>query len=339
MKKYKCLLIVLFLFLLTFTSNVKASRTICVYTLGDSTITINYDYNKTPEVKLDQKPYDKTIVAQVDDLKNSDFVKDGKLVCPILNAYKRGKNGKNGWKYYLSSSKEAKNGTYEGTITILEDDGAENGGIINNETVDCVYKKDTDGAYSLKWENDKVVANLYGSGYDDNCKDNVTIKSEFTKSDFEAGKCPDVYDKTVKKQGYCSVIISKNTIFTEEDIITENDNIPEPDEQTEMSGMELGRLTCDMLFQDENGNLNLTHQMLSTTLRFMQYIAVIIALVLSIVDFIKVVTTNDKDGIKKASKRAAMRLCIAILIFFVPIILDFILDLIGFNSSTCGLLK
>jgi len=101
----------------------------------------------------------------------------------------------------------------------------------------------------------------------------------------------------------------------------------------------LGTLTCDMLFKDEKGNLNLTHQMLSTTLRFMQYIGVIIALVLSIIDFVKVVPTNDKDGIQKAAKRAAMRLGIAILIFFVPIILDFILDLVGFNSSTCGLLN
>ena len=70
----------------------------------------------------------------------------------------------------------------------------------------------------------------------------------------------------------------------------------------------------------------------------MQYIGVILALVLSTIDFIKVVPTQDKDAIKKASSKAFTRLVIAIIIFFVPIILDFILELVGFNNPTCGLL-
>jgi len=98
-------------------------------------------------------------------------------------------------------------------------------------------------------------------------------------------------------------------------------------------------LTCADLFKTENGkDYNNTWKLLNGTLKFMQYIAVIVALVLSIIDYIKVVPTNDKDGIIKATKKAAMRLGIAILIFFVPIILDFVLELIGFNDPTCGLI-
>ena len=105
----------------------------------------------------------------------------------------------------------------------------------------------------------------------------------------------------------------------------------------ELPPIALGKLTCEDLFKDGD-TYNNTWQLLSTTLRFMQYLGIILATVLSIVDFVKVVPTQDKDAINKASKKAVTRLVIAIIIFFVPIILDFILDLVGFSNPTCGLL-
>ena len=107
--------------------------------------------------------------------------------------------------------------------------------------------------------------------------------------------------------------------------------------ELELDKVTLNKVTCDTLFKN-NGKYNNTHELLSTTLKFMQYIGVILALVLSTIDFIKVVPTQDKDAIKKASSKAFTRLVIAIIIFFVPIILDFILELVGFNNPTCGLL-
>ena len=111
----------------------------------------------------------------------------------------------------------------------------------------------------------------------------------------------------------------------------------EYDKNSELPPIALGKMTCEDLFKDGD-NYNSTWQLLSTTLRFMQYLGIILATVLSIVDFVKVVPTQDKDAINKASKKAVTRLVIAIVIFFVPIILDFILDLVGFSDPTCGLL-
>ena len=102
--------------------------------------------------------------------------------------------------------------------------------------------------------------------------------------------------------------------------------------------LELEKVTCELIFHNEYGEYNNTHKLLSGTLRFMQYIGVVLALVLSIIDFIKVVPTQDKDMLRKSAIKAATRLGIAIVIFFVPIVLDFILDLVGFSNSTCGLL-
>ena len=60
------------------------------------------------------------------------------------------------------------------------------------------------------------------------------------------------------------------------------------------------------------------------------YIAVpIILLVLTTIDFAKVVFIDDKEGIKKAGSRFGKRLIVAILIYLTPTILIFIVDIIG----------
>ena len=60
------------------------------------------------------------------------------------------------------------------------------------------------------------------------------------------------------------------------------------------------------------------------------YITVpIILLVLTTVDFSKVVFVDDKEGIKKAGSRFGKRLIAAILIYLTPTILIFIVDIIG----------
>ena len=113
------------------------------------------------------------------------------------------------------------------------------------------------------------------------------------------------------------------------------DCAPEPQADQKVNS---GKVTCETIFKDSSGNYNNTHKLLSGALRFMQYLGIILAVILSIVDFVKVIPGNDKDGIQKASKAAVTRLIIAIVIFFVPIILNFILSLVGFNDPTCGLL-
>lgn len=63
------------------------------------------------------------------------------------------------------------------------------------------------------------------------------------------------------------------------------------------------------------------------------YIAVpIILLVLTTIDFAKVVFVDDKEGIKKAGNRFGKRLIAAILIYLTPTILIFIVNIIGVDG-------
>ena len=99
----------------------------------------------------------------------------------------------------------------------------------------------------------------------------------------------------------------------------------------------MNNVTCNTLFKNKSG-YNATHGLLKTTLKFMQYLAVTLALVLSAVDFVKVVPSQDKSLLKKSTTKAVTRLIIAVAIFLVPIILKFILELIGFSNPFCDLL-
>ena len=63
-----------------------------------------------------------------------------------------------------------------------------------------------------------------------------------------------------------------------------------------------------------------------------KYAAIIALLGLSSLDFIKAIVSNDKDALKKASKTASKRFIYCVIIFFLPLLLEFLLDLFEINK-------
>lgn len=70
-------------------------------------------------------------------------------------------------------------------------------------------------------------------------------------------------------------------------------------------------------------------------LEIMKYIGIIALLVLTTLDFIKALAQNDKDALKKASNTAIKRFIYCILLFFTPMIVEFLMSLFG-AYGTCG---
>lgn len=70
-------------------------------------------------------------------------------------------------------------------------------------------------------------------------------------------------------------------------------------------------------------------------LEIMKYIGIIALLVLTTLDFIKALAQNDKDALKKASNTAIKRFIYCILLFFTPMIVEFLMSLFG-TYGTCG---
>lgn len=69
-------------------------------------------------------------------------------------------------------------------------------------------------------------------------------------------------------------------------------------------------------------------------LDIIKYVAIAALLVLSTVDFIKALVSNDKDALKKATTTTAKRFIYVVILFFLPIIVDFIMRLFG-AYGTC----
>lgn len=68
---------------------------------------------------------------------------------------------------------------------------------------------------------------------------------------------------------------------------------------------------------------------------FCKIVIPLLVIGLSSYDFIKAITGKDDKDMKKAFKVLLKRLALAVVFFFLPIILNFFLELIGTNASVC----
>ena len=78
---------------------------------------------------------------------------------------------------------------------------------------------------------------------------------------------------------------------------------------------------------------------LNLAFNIIKYISIIMLFVFSISDYIKAIVSNKDDGIKKATQNTIKRLIIAIIIFFLPILINFIFDVLGIitTDATCDI--
>lgn len=78
--------------------------------------------------------------------------------------------------------------------------------------------------------------------------------------------------------------------------------------------------------------------LLQQLLNFIKIGGPLIVVVLSSIDFAKVIVNGDDEGMQKAFKKLGQRLALAAALFFIPIIVQALLDVFGIMSdSTCGL--
>jgi len=78
--------------------------------------------------------------------------------------------------------------------------------------------------------------------------------------------------------------------------------------------------------------------LLQNVLNYIRIIGPVLVVVLSSIDFAKVIVTSDDESMAKAKKELIQRLVLAALLFFVPTLARVILDVFGITSDpTCGI--
>ena len=93
--------------------------------------------------------------------------------------------------------------------------------------------------------------------------------------------------------------------------------------------------TCQTILIKANGESTEFKKILDGFFGIMQFLAPSIAIVLTVIDYMKSLTNGDT---KKANKRTVIRIAIAVLIVFLPSLLDLLFHLFGlYDISSCGI--
>ena len=95
---------------------------------------------------------------------------------------------------------------------------------------------------------------------------------------------------------------------------------------------------CNGLLGDPNDEDSVAW-LLQTILNYLRVLGPILVVVLSSVDFAKVIVNGDDEKFSKAKKTLFRRLIIVALLFLVPTIVSVLLNLFGITSNpTCGII-
>ena len=62
----------------------------------------------------------------------------------------------------------------------------------------------------------------------------------------------------------------------------------------------------------------------------------VVVIVLSSIDFAKVIIKNDDEAMAKAQKKLIVRLILAALLFFIPMLVEFALNIFGLTGTSTG---
>ena len=120
-------------------------------------------------------------------------------------------------------------------------------------------------------------------------------------------------------------------------ILGDNTGLGSADE----AGLDLDQYNQDQNCQGLLGNPNDENSvawLLQKILNYIKIIGPLLVIVLSSIDFAKVIVTNDDDALSKAGKKLGIRLVLAAALFFIPVLATVLLDVFGITGDpTCNI--
>lgn len=93
--------------------------------------------------------------------------------------------------------------------------------------------------------------------------------------------------------------------------------------------------SCSSLLGDP-GDSNSVAWLVQKVLNYIQVIGPLLVVVLSSIDFAKVIIKSDDEAMAKAQKKLITRLLLAVMLFFIPTLVTVILSTFGITAS-CGI--
>lgn len=293
--------------LFVFSVAVKAGSATCTYEY----ITIEVDENM--EIKYSKNSSDGRVDGEVEFFGNvKDFYNNDKFSCPE-NIY-RTKYNKKGTVYRYSFAKE---GGYNNYMTVkLSSSDIDNSSSSSSSKISrvCTY--------------DNYTVNYYSNGTSKAFRGNSQL------SDFElegtdiSNYCPrKLYVLGNKARFY------KFSDYANSYSISANDKGTSSNDSSSSNSSTINSsFNCSTL--GDVGVKGSPAYWLNWGLNLMKYIAIIALLLLVVMDFLQAMVQNDKDALKKTGIKAIKRFIYCVILFFVPDIINILLNLFGI-TGTC----
>lgn len=115
-------------------------------------------------------------------------------------------------------------------------------------------------------------------------------------------------------------------------ITTEKENV-NPD-----NGLDFTTDGCSSYLGDVNNEGSPAYY-LDLAFNIIKYVVIVLLFVLTIIDLAKAIPSGKPEDLKKVGVRAIKRLLIAVIVFFLPILINFVLELLGVitDNNMCGI--
>lgn len=322
----------------------------CKYNINSYELTYILESDGSGAVykKMEAKKNDtnsRVVYEITDNLSATNFIStsQNKLVCPeqIYVKFDGGASAKVGIKVFL----ENKKGRAEFELTSFDNN---NKSVKNSEvnTISCDYNAAlTVGQGSVKStivsDGKKILSQEYAGGYKPVEEDYSEIAKLFKDSNGEL-KCPSIYISCGANGNnkFCK-IYEKNELSGNTTPGKESNDGDEP-----------GKNDNQYLDSDINVKLNIQESCnifsdamkdwLIQLLDMIKIVGLVLAAILSMVDFLKGVGTGSADTMKKVWKSVGNRLIAVILLFLLPVLIEFIFGLVtiegvDITNPLCGI--
>lgn len=100
--------------------------------------------------------------------------------------------------------------------------------------------------------------------------------------------------------------------------------------------VEIKSKTCESILGDPEDDTSFAY-FLQEAFTIIQWAGPILCVILSLIDFIKAIASQDKDALTKAIKTSIKRFIFAVLLFFLPMLVNFLLGDVLDWYGTCGI--
>lgn len=200
-------------------------------------------------------------------------------------------------------------------IIVDEDDG---------HICKVVIKSNPDGNVEMTYGNQKTINPKKGTYTCTVAGDSITfnLPKDLPKDSISSvADCPNI-TSSAKKETEDDM----NTETTKEEEDKEHLDNSKYDASTKDGNLTTNELNCEDFIK---GDLL---KYIEKILSIMKYAGIVLCIGLTILDFVKAITGDDKDALNKITKKALTRILLVALLFFLPTIINFVIGIVNENA-------